>query len=127
MVKRTRSIYLHSSIDYSSLVTLEGILATDYKEMSKKRFKACYTNKRWVENLLSEWYMPKKLCTGFIYAYLEYRFKDLKFPPYNFKKYVVQEDYFSEYKDNTEMAINASAEAIPCFKRHGFLYREVLE
>lgn len=118
------SVYPQDKICYASLVTLEGILANDYQTMSKRKFKKYYTSKRKVDMLLRDWVMPKKISIGFIHAYLEYRL-GMSFEPYNFKRYVVQEDYFMYSKDLKELYVIASNEAIPCFKKHGFLYKEV--
>ena len=125
-MKVLRSIYPHNQIDYSSLIVLEGILSQDYESMSPKKFEAYYTNKRNVDNLLNEWVMPRNISIGFIHAYLEYKL-GIKFEPFKFKRYVVQEDYFFKYKkmDLSEIYEIASREAIPCFKKHGFMYKEV--
>lgn len=124
MVKRLNKIYDKDKIDYDSLSILEGILSEDYKTMRKDSFIAYYQNTAKVCTLFNEWLIPHNLGFGFVNAYLEYRYK-IKYKPYRFKRYIVQYDYFDEYEDSSQILEVAYSQAIPCFRRHGFLYKEV--
>lgn len=116
--------YGRETVDYPSLAMLETVLAMDFESMTRKKFKAYYTNKKKVVRLLDEWDINEKLGNRFIKAYLEYR-TELRFRPANVKAYIIQEDYYDDYDDINIIIKKATDETLIPFKKQGFLYRSV--